>query len=131
MIALAPLRIDENGLNILSIVLKADSLNLLDFDNLLKLLKVLVLLIQIPIVESLLISLLILSYDSLYALLLLVLLVTNPLVKRLLLNFVEVLDLLLSLLFLLMLLLSPGHNDGEDRLACICQIPHSGNSLLE
>ncbi len=64
MIAIPPLRIDQNGLYILSVVLQADLLHLLDLDYFLEPVEIFRVFVELAIPKLLLIALFLLSDHS-------------------------------------------------------------------
>ena len=112
--------------------MKPDSLDLLELYNLVKLVKIRMILIKVTIVKLLLVLLLFLRDDPWLVIL------TDPLLRLLYpLDEVRLLgdrlipDLLLLLAFLILLLLTPWHDDLEDGLALICKVPQSRHSFLQ
>ena len=112
--------------------MKPDSLDLLELYNLVKLVKIRMILIKVTIVKLLLVLLLFLRDDPWLVIL------TDPLLRLLYpLDEVRLLgdrlipDLLLLLAFLILLLLTPWHDDLEDGLALICKVSQIRHSFLQ
>ena len=129
MIAFAPLRIDQDSLHILSVILELDILNLFDLDNPLKLMEIICFFIKFTIPELLLILFFLFSDFSGT---LFLLCHFAPAQKTLL--FVASLSialLFLTLAFFLFLFLPPWHNNCEDRLSEIRELAKRGDVLLK
>jgi hypothetical protein len=111
--------------------LKLDFLDLLYLDNLLKLLEIFRLFIEITSMKLLLVLLLFLADDSGLLTLRLLFCSFDPTRETRLLNDSLLFEFLNSFLFLSLLLLTPGHNDVEYRLALVSQVPGGRHAILE
>ena len=137
VVTFPPLRIDEDSLSILSVILKTHFLNLLDLDHFLQALILLRVLIKLTVPQLLLVLLFLLRDDTslskpLLSISRLPSFRLDPHLETLLLDLVLMgLELILLLFLLIFLLLPPWHDDGEYGVVAVGEVADCGNSILQ